>query len=155
MQPAEVERLDLSISERRFIAVGDWLASGYPEPMPLVRVDLLRGKSPGYRADLAEVIYRAMLDVLKVPDKDKFVIITEHAADEMQFDREYLGIRRTEECVFIQITLNAGRTVEVKQSFYKKVTAGLHEQLGLRREDVFINLVEVAKENWFYGGGED
>jgi len=122
--------------------------------MPLVRIDLLKGKPSEYRAKVGDVVYRAMLGVLKAPDKDKFIIIAERSADEMQFDRDYLGVHRTDECIFIQITLNAGRTVEVKQSFYKAVADGLHEQLGLRREDVFINLVEVVKENWSYGNGE-
>jgi len=122
--------------------------------MPLVRVDLLKGKPPEYRAEIAEVVYRAIIDVLKAPDKDKFVLISQRDADEMQFDRDYLGVHRTDECVFIQVTLNAGRTVEVKRSFYKTIADELHSRLGLRREDVFINLVEVPKENWSFGNGE-
>jgi phenylpyruvate tautomerase PptA (4-oxalocrotonate tautomerase family) len=55
--------------------------------------------------------------------------------------------------VFIQLTLNAGRSLEQKKGFYKAVADGLHERLGLRREDVLINLVEVAKENWSFGNG--
>ena len=128
--------------------------AGYAHHMPLVRIDLRKGRSPEYRAEVADVVYRAMLDVLKVPDKDRFIIITERAAEEMQFDREYLGIHRTDECIFIQVTLNAGRTVEVKQTFYKAIAGGLHDRLGLRREDIFINLIEVAKENWSFGNGE-
>ena len=122
--------------------------------MPLVRIDLLKGKTPEYLAQMGDVIYRAMLDVLKAPDKDKFVIITERSPHELQFDRDYLGIHRTDDCIFIQMTLNAGRTVGVKQLFYKAVADGLHERLGLRREDVFINLVEVARENWSFGNGQ-
>jgi 4-oxalocrotonate tautomerase len=53
--------------------------------------------------------------------------------------------------VFVQITLNRDRTVEMKERFYKAVADELHENLKLRREDVFINMVEVQKENWFYG----
>jgi phenylpyruvate tautomerase PptA (4-oxalocrotonate tautomerase family) len=70
------------------------------------------------------------------------------------FDRNYLGVHRSDDCVFIQITLNSGRTVEAKQRFYKAIADGLHEVLKLRREDVFINLVEVGKENWSFGNGE-
>jgi 4-oxalocrotonate tautomerase len=54
----------------------------------------------------------------------------------------------------IQITLNEGRDVAKKKAFYKAVADGLHERLKLRREDVFINLVEVKKENWSFGNGE-
>src|SRR5271156_6581891 len=122
--------------------------------MPLVRIDLLEGKSPEYRVRVGQIVYQAMLDVLGVPKDDRFQIIVEHPQAGLQFDRDYLGIRRSDECVFVQITLSSGRTVEAKQRFYKAVADGLHEGLKLRREDVFINLVEVAKENWSFGNGE-
>jgi 4-oxalocrotonate tautomerase len=122
--------------------------------MPLVRIDLLEGKSPEYRVRVGQIVYQAMLDVLGVPKDDRFQIIVEHPQAGLQFDRGYLGIRRSDECVFVQITLSSGRTVEAKQRFYKAVADGLHESLKLRREDVFINLVEVAKENWSFGNGE-
>ena len=95
-----------------------------------------------------------MLDILNVPKDDRFQIIAEHAKGVLQFDRDYLGIHRTDDCVFVQITLNSGRTVEMKQRFYRAVADGLHEALKLRREDVFISLVEVSKENWSFGNGE-
>jgi phenylpyruvate tautomerase PptA (4-oxalocrotonate tautomerase family) len=122
--------------------------------MPLVRIDLLAGKSPEYRAQIGQIVYQSMLDVLNVPKDDRFQIISEYAKDGLQFDREYLGVHRSDDCIFLQITLNSGRTVEMKQRFYKAVADGLHAALKLRREDVFINLVEVAKENWSFGNGE-
>lgn len=122
--------------------------------MPLVRIDLLEGKTPEYRARVGLIVYQAMLDVLGVPPNDRFQIITEHPQAGLQFDRDYLGIHRTDDCVFLQITLNAGRSVELKRRFYQAVADGLHEGLKLRREDVLINLVEVTKENWSFGNGE-
>ncbi len=95
-----------------------------------------------------------MLDVFGVPKDDRFQVITEHPKTGLQFDRDYLGVHRSDDCVFLQITLNAGRAVELKQRFYKAVADGLHEGLKLRREDVFISLVEVPKENWSFGNGE-
>jgi 4-oxalocrotonate tautomerase family enzyme len=89
-----------------------------------------------------------------VPKNDRFQVITEHPKTGLQSDPEYLGIHRSDACVFIQITLKSGRTVEQKQQFYRAVADGLHETVGLRREDVFINLVEVPKENWSFGNGE-
>ena len=79
--------------------------------------------------------------------------ITENAPEDHIADESYLGIKRTQDCVFIQLTLNAGRSLDQKKGFYKSVADGLHERLGLRREDVFINFVEVAKENWSFGNG--
>ncbi len=121
--------------------------------MPLVRIDLVEGKTADYRARVGEIVYRAMVETLNVPEKDKFQVITEHKKTGLIYDPEYLGIQRTDNCIFIQITLNAGRTTETKQRFYKAVADGLHEGLKLRREDVFINLVEVQKQDWSFGNG--
>jgi 4-oxalocrotonate tautomerase len=122
--------------------------------MPLVRIDLLEGKTPEYRIQAGQIVYQAMLDVLGVPKDDRFQIVTEHPQAGLQFDRDYLGIHRSDDCIFVQITLSIGRTLEVKQRFYKAVADGLQQALKLRREDVFINLVEVVKENWSFGNGE-
>jgi 4-oxalocrotonate tautomerase len=122
--------------------------------MPLVRIDLLEGKTPEYLTKIGQIVYQSMLDVLGVPKNDRFQVIAEHSKDGLLFDREYLGVHRSDDCVFLQITLNGGRTVEMKQRFYKAIADGLHEALKLRREDVFINLVEVQKENWSFGNGE-
>ena len=122
--------------------------------MPLVRIDLLEGKPPEFRKQAGQLIYQAMKDVLNVPENDRFQIVTEHPKDELNFDREYLGIQRTDDCIFIQITLSSGRSVEQKQRFYRAVAESLHQALQVRLEDVFINLVEVTKENWSFGNGE-
>lgn len=122
--------------------------------MPLVRIDLLQGRSPEYRTQIGQIVYQAMVDVLNVPKNDRFQIITEHPKDGLQFDRHYLGIHRSEDCVFLQVTLNSGRSIDMKQRFYRAVADSLHESLKLRREDVFISLVEVSKENWSFGNGE-
>ena len=121
--------------------------------MPLVRIDLIEGKSADYRKTIGEVVYDAMRSTIDVPENDRFQVITEHKRENFIYDPTYLGISRTDDCVYIQITLNAGRTVEKKRSFYKAIADGLHERLSLRREDVFINLVEVGKENWSFGNG--
>ena len=122
--------------------------------MPLVRIDLAEGKSPEYGKQVGQIVYHALTDVMNAPKDDLFQIITEHPQAGLQFDREFLGIHRSDDCIFVQITLNSGRTVEMKQRFYKAVADGLHESLKLRKEDVFISLVEVPKENWSFGNGE-
>ena len=122
--------------------------------MPFVRIDLLEGKAPEFRIQAGQIVYQAMQDFLDVPKDDRFQIITEHPSAGLQFDRDYLGVHRSDDCIFVQITLNSGRTLEMKQRFYKAVADGLHEALKLRREDVFISLVEVPKENWSFGNGE-
>ena len=121
--------------------------------MPLVRIDLTRGKSVEFRKTLGEIIYQAMHEVINVPPNDKFQIITEHAAEELNVADNYLGNAYSKDIILIQITLNAGRTVEMKKAFFKRIADDVHAQLNVRRDDVVINLVEVAKENWSFGGG--
>jgi phenylpyruvate tautomerase PptA (4-oxalocrotonate tautomerase family) len=88
-----------------------------------------------------------------VPRKDRFQLVTEHDAGNFLFDEDYLGIHRTEDLIIIQITWNEGRTLAQKEALYKAIADGLLVAIGLRREDVFINLVEVKKENWSFGNG--
>jgi len=121
--------------------------------MPLVRIDLARGKPVQYRKALGDILYRAMTEVINVPQDDKFQIITEHAPEELNVTPGYLGIRYSPDVVLIQVTLSLGRTVEQKQAFYKRVATDLQRELKLDPQDVFINLVEVAKENWSFGNG--
>jgi len=122
--------------------------------MPLVRIDLPAGKSAEYHATVGDVVYVAMTETLNVPKNDRFQIIAEHAPSDLVIDPTYLGIERSKDAIIIQITLNEGRTVELKKAFYKAVADGLHKRVGLRPEDVFIGLVEVKKENWSFGNGE-
>jgi 4-oxalocrotonate tautomerase len=120
--------------------------------MPLVHIDLRKGKDAAFRQTASRIVHEALASV-GVPKDDRFQIISEHDAENFQFDADYLGIHRTPDLIIIQITWNEGRTVEQKQKLYKSVTDGLHTALGLRREDVMINLIEVKKENWSFGNG--
>jgi 4-oxalocrotonate tautomerase len=122
--------------------------------VPLARIDLAEGQSTDYRRTIGQVVYDAMVEILKVPKDDRFQVITEHPARDFIFDPDYLGIQRSKDCVFIQVTLNAGRTVDQKRAFYKAIADGLNVRLSLRREDVFISLIEVSKENWSFGNGQ-
>ncbi len=94
-----------------------------------------------------------MVESINVPPRDRFQVITEHPADGLIYDPSYLGINRTDDVVFIQITLNAGRTLDQKRALYKKIADLLSQEPGVRLEDVVINLVEVTKENWSFGNG--
>ena len=122
--------------------------------MPLARIDVPAGKSADFRRIAGEVVYDAIISALKAPKDDRFQIITEHPAGGLIADPTYLGIQRTADALIIQLTMNEGRTVDMKRAFYKAVADGLHERLGQRREDVIINLVEVKKENWSFGNSE-
>jgi 4-oxalocrotonate tautomerase len=130
-----------------------YLSAQEDRTMPLVRIDLVAGKSVEFRKTLGEIVYRAMRETINVPANDKFQVITEHAEDEINVADNYLGHAYSKDIMLIQITLNAGRTVEMKKALFKKIADDIHAQLNVRRADVVINLVEVAKENWSFGGG--
>ena len=120
--------------------------------MPLARIDLRKGKDGAYRQAVSRVVYDAML-AIGVPQNDRFQIIAEHDADNFVYDPTYLGIERSDELIIIQVTWNEGRTLEQKQRFYRGIVDGLVAAVGIRPQDVFINLVEVKRENWSFGRG--
>jgi 4-oxalocrotonate tautomerase len=122
--------------------------------MPLVRIDLPDSIEPERRSLIGDIIYQAMAGVLNVPDGDKFQIITAHGADSLRMDPAYLDIDRSAKAFIIDITLNTGRTVELKRQFYATVAERLNAEANVRPQDVLIVLTEVAKENWSFGNGE-
>jgi len=121
--------------------------------MPLVRIALRKGTKPEFRRAVSESIHRAMVETIKIPEQDRFQVLTEHDESGLVYDPSYLGISRSEGVVFVQITLSAGRTVDVRKALFAKIAANLRESPGVRPEDVFVNLVETAKENWSFGNG--
>ncbi len=121
--------------------------------MPLTRIDLAAGKSAAYRETIGAVVYDAMVATINVPKNDRFQIVTEHSPENLIVDPTYLGIERTPDCVLISITLSEGRSIDLKKALFKAIADGLHERLRVRREDVFIVLTEVMKENWSFGNG--
>jgi 4-oxalocrotonate tautomerase len=122
--------------------------------MPLVRIDLSAASPETLGPAIGDLIYQAMTEIINVPEDDKFQVISRHVAQDLVNPKSYLGIEYSPGFVLIQVTLNQGRTIEMKKAFYKRVADDLHRKLGIRREDVFISLVEVAKENWSFGNGE-
>ena len=121
--------------------------------MPFVRIDLPKGKSAEQKRAIADVVYDALLATVKVPANDRFQVITEHDPDGLLIDTTYMGIARSAGALLIQVTLSTGRTVEMKQAFYKAVVDGLRVNAGVRPEDVMINLVEVTRADWSFGNG--
>jgi phenylpyruvate tautomerase PptA (4-oxalocrotonate tautomerase family) len=113
----------------------------------------MKGMGADFGVKIAEAVYETMVEQLKVPEQDKFEVISEHDAAHLIYDPGYLGIARTDGIVMIQIALNEGRSVEMKRAFFRALAERLHRDLGVRMEDVFVNLVEVKKENWSFGNG--
>jgi 4-oxalocrotonate tautomerase len=122
--------------------------------MPLVRISLREGKTAEYRKALADGVHRALVEALDVPAQDRFQVITEHATGGLIYDPTYLGVQRTDNIVLVQITLSAGRKPPQKRTLFRRMAEMLAENPGLRPQDLMVNLVEVAWENWSFGNGE-
>ncbi|HZT62510.1 MAG TPA: tautomerase family protein, partial [Burkholderiales bacterium] len=121
--------------------------------MPLVRISLIKGKPAGFGEKVGRIVYETMVETIDVPQGDRFQVVTEHDKSGLLYDPEYLGIARSDGIILIQMTITEGRTLEKKKTLYKRLVERLNADLGVRVEDVFVNLVEVKKENWSFGNG--
>ena len=122
--------------------------------MPLVRIDLNKSYTQESSKQIGEIVYSAMEEEINVPKDDKFQIITRHETSELNIPDSYLGIKYTEGLIIIQISLNKGRSIELKKKLYKRIADDINSKLKIRKEDIFIGLIEVDKENWSFGNGE-
>ena len=121
--------------------------------MPLVQISMRSGQSEAYRQALFDSLYRAMRESYDVPEDDQFMTIREHEAANFGYSPTYLGIARSDDALFIQLTVSNTRTLEQKKALFRQIAQRLGESPGVRPEDVFINLVEVDKANWSFGHG--
>jgi phenylpyruvate tautomerase PptA (4-oxalocrotonate tautomerase family) len=122
--------------------------------MPFARIDLAQGKSPEYRAAVADVVYQGIVGVLKAPDGDRFIVINEHKRENLIYDPTFLGMKRSPDFILIQVTSTVGNNTELKLAFFRFIADELSSKLGIRQEDIMINMVFVAREDWSFGNGQ-
>jgi phenylpyruvate tautomerase PptA (4-oxalocrotonate tautomerase family) len=120
--------------------------------MPLVRIALNADIPPSTQRAIADGVHDAIVTAIGIPKADRFQIIDQRPTDALIFDPGYLGVSR-ERVVFVQIYLVRGRTVEQKQALYRDIAGNL-ATVGVRPEDVFIQLTETGREDWSFGNGE-
>ncbi len=121
--------------------------------MPLVRIDTTQRIAPDRRRALGDAVHRALVETIGVPADDRFQVIVGHA-DALVITPGYLGVEHGPDVVLVQVTISVGRTVEQKKALFRRIADGVAAAGSARREDVIVNLVEVAKENWSFGNGE-
>jgi len=121
--------------------------------MPLVKLWMRRGKSPEYLRTAADCVHEALVAQANVPADDRFQIVQQLDADALIAHPSYAGVNRSGELIVIEITLNQGRTLEIKKNLYADIVARLGRALAVRPDDVLISLIEVTKENWSFGNG--
>lgn len=120
--------------------------------MPLIHINLRAGKPEAYRQAIFDGLYRAMREALNVPEDDQFMTITEHDAANFRTGTGY-GVARSEDVVYIQITVFDSRTADQKKALYKRIAELLGNNPGIWPENVFVNMLDAAKENWSVGHG--
>ena len=120
--------------------------------MPLIDVSMRTGKSEAYRKAILASLYRALRETLSVPEGDGFMTITEHDAANFSYGPAF-GVARSDDLLYIRITVFDTRTVDQKKALYQQVVDLLGESPGVRAEDVFILVADAAKENWSVGHG--
>jgi len=122
--------------------------------MPFARIDLARGKSTDYRAAVADVVYQGIVNVLKAPDGDRFVVVSEHSPENLIYDPNFLGMKRSPDFILIQVTSTVGNNKESKLAFYQFIADELNKKLSIRPDDIMVNMVFVDREDWSFGRGQ-
>jgi phenylpyruvate tautomerase PptA (4-oxalocrotonate tautomerase family) len=122
--------------------------------MPFARIDLNKGKSAAYRATVADVVYEGIVGVLKAPDGDRFIVVNEHEPENLIYDRTFLDMDRSPDFILIQVTSTVGNSKDLKFAFYRQIADDLNQKLGVRSDDIMINMVFVDKEDWSFGKGQ-
>lgn len=121
--------------------------------MPLIRISMRRGRPASHPAAIIDGVYRALRATFEVPENDLFAVVHQHDADEFVFDANFFGFQRSAGLVIIQITVANTRGVTQKKALFAAIAAHLQQEPGLKPDDIFINLLEVKRENWSFGGG--
>jgi 4-oxalocrotonate tautomerase len=121
--------------------------------MPLVRIDLRRGKTAEYKSAISDAVYQALREIFTVPENDRFMVVNDHDDADFIHSREYLGIEYSIDFVILQLTVSNTRTVEQKKQLYRRIVSLLGENPGIKPQDIFINLVEVDISDWSFGNG--
>jgi len=121
--------------------------------VPFVRIDVAEGKTAEELTRIADGVHTALVDAIGIPQDDRFQVINVVPKERLIYDRNYFDIKRGEATVFVQITLRPGRTDDQKRRLYHLIATQLWRKAKVRAEDVFITLVEIAGENWSFGGG--
>ena len=120
--------------------------------MPLLQISLRAGKPDAYRQAILDGLYRAMREALNVPEDDQFMTVTEHEPSNFRYGAAF-GIDRSDDLVFIRIVVFDTRTAEQKKTLFRRIAELLGESPGIRPQDVFVNVIDSARENWSVGHG--
>lgn len=120
--------------------------------MPLMKIDMIKGRSEDEIKQILDISYQIMLKAFHAPNGDRYQLVTQHEPYEMQILDTGLGFERTDQVIVFSLVTRP-RTTEEKQNFYSELVKELNEQLGIRIEDIMINLTVNTDEDWSFGFG--
>jgi len=120
--------------------------------MPLLRFDLIEGRSDDELKTLLDAAHRAMFEAFKVPEADRYQIVHEHKKGTMIVEDTGLGIPRTDKVVVVSVT-SRPRTREQKEAFYRLLCEALERSCGIAPSDVMVSIVENTDDDWSFGLG--
>src|SRR6202047_4649288 len=118
--------------------------------MPLLRVDVIEGRSEAELRELLDAIHGATLAAFKVPERDRYQIVHEHPLAEMRIEDTGLDIPRTERIVMVQVTTRPRSRLE-KQNFYELLCQELVQRCGVKASGVVVSITQHAEEDWSFG----
>jgi phenylpyruvate tautomerase PptA (4-oxalocrotonate tautomerase family) len=121
--------------------------------MPLLRFDLIEGRSAAELMALLDAAHRAMLAAFEVPERDRYQIVTEHPRAHMIVEDTGLGFVRSDKLVVVQVTTRKRRTKKQKEAFYRLLCEELERTCGISPYDVMVTMVENGDEDWSFGQG--
>jgi phenylpyruvate tautomerase PptA (4-oxalocrotonate tautomerase family) len=121
--------------------------------MPLIKFDLIEGRSEAELKALLDAAHRAMLAAFGVPERDRYQIVTQHPRSHMIIEDTGLGIERTAQLVVVQVTTRKRRTKKQKEAFYRLLCEELERACGIPPSDVMVTMVENGDEDWSFGLG--
>ncbi|WP_108682932.1 tautomerase family protein [Methyloceanibacter sp. wino2] len=120
--------------------------------MPLLRFDLIEGRTDDEIQTLLDAAHRAMLAAFKVPERDRYQIVQEHKRGRMIVEDTGLDIERTDKVVVVQV-ISRPRTREKKEDFYRLLCEELERACGIAPSDVMVSIVENTDDDWSFGLG--
>lgn len=120
--------------------------------MPLMRFDVMEGRSKAEITTLLDAAHRAMLTAFKVPERDRYQIVQEHPPEHFIVQDTGLDIPRTRDAVVVTVT-SRPRTREMKETFYAELCRELKASCGIEASDVMVSIVTNTDEDWSFGHG--
>lgn len=120
--------------------------------MPLIHVHLIEGKSAKYIKAVRDGIHTALMRAWNIPHHDRFQLVSEYKKEHFHFDNTIWGVERSDDLIAIYIT-SISRSAEMKQKLYAELVKVLGENPKVRKEDVFVTIVTVGREDWSFGNG--